>query len=72
MLIECLLAAAALVLLALFLLLPGHASFAQRQPFTGWCYAHRGLHSPDKSVPENSLAAFAAATISSRLASGLL
>ena len=61
MIIECLLAAAALVLLALFLLLPGHAPFAKKAPFSGWCYAHRGLHSPDKSVPENSLAAFAAA-----------
>ena len=61
MIIECLLAAAALALLALFLLLPGHAPFAKKAPFSGWCYAHRGLHSPDKSVPENSLAAFAAA-----------
>lgn len=61
MIIECLLAAAALALLALFLLLPEHAPFAKKAPFSGWCYAHRGLHSPDKSVPENSLAAFAAA-----------
>lgn len=29
--------------------------------FKGWMYAHRGLHLKDKSVPENSLAAFKAA-----------
>lgn len=30
----------------------------QRKLFAGWNYAHRGLHTADKSVPENSLAAF--------------
>ena len=30
----------------------------QRKLFAGWNYAHRGLHKKDKSVPENSLAAF--------------
>ena len=30
----------------------------KRKEFEGWNYAHRGLHTADKSVPENSLAAF--------------
>ena len=30
----------------------------QRKLFERWNYAHRGLHTADKSVPENSLAAF--------------
>ena len=30
----------------------------KRQLFAGWNYAHRGLHTADKTVPENSLAAF--------------
>lgn len=30
-------------------------------PFYGRNYAHRGLHKPDKSIPENSIPAFAAA-----------
>ncbi len=42
----------------LYLLLPGAATPRQRAPFCGVNYAHRGLHSRDKSVPENSLAAF--------------
>ena len=44
--------------LPLFMLAPGQATKRQRAPFTGVNYAHRGLHSRDKSVPENSLAAF--------------
>ena len=48
----------ALLLLALFLLWPGHPSREKAAPFAGRNYAHRGLHSRDKSVPENSLAAF--------------
>lgn len=51
-------AAAVLVLLALFLLWPGRPSPEKTAPFYGRNYAHRGLHSQDKSVPENSLAAF--------------
>ena len=39
-------------------LAPGHASKAMKAPFYGRNFAHRGLHSEDKSVPENSLAAF--------------
>ena len=53
-----LLVLAALFLLALFLLWPGHPSREKAAPFAGRNYAHRGLHSRDKSVPENSLAAF--------------
>ena len=30
----------------------------QRKLFDRWNYAHRGLHTADKTVPENSLAAF--------------
>jgi hypothetical protein len=51
------------VLLLLFLLYllsvcPGRRR-AEVARFMGWHYAHRGLH--DKAIPENSLAAFAAA-----------
>jgi len=46
------------VALPLFLLAPGSASRRQREPFRGMNYAHRGLHTRDKSVPENSLEAF--------------
>ena len=42
----------------LFLLFPAHASREMRQPFEHRAYAHRGLYSPDQSVPENSLPAF--------------
>ncbi len=42
----------------LFLLSPGSATKRQRAPFLGRNYAHRGLHSEDRSVPENSLEAF--------------
>ena len=42
----------------LYLLAPGSATRRQRAPFIGVNYAHRGLHSRDRSVPENSLAAF--------------
>lgn len=49
---------AAAVAVPLYLTAPGHASKAQRAPFTGRNFAHRGLHSRDKSVPENSLEAF--------------
>ena len=43
---------------ALFLLAPGTSCRRQREPFMGTNVAHRGLHSRDKSVPENSLEAF--------------
>ena len=41
-----------------FLLAPGRATKGQKAPFRGRNFAHRGLHSRDKSVPENSLKAF--------------
>jgi len=44
--------------LFLFLIFPSRASEEARAPFTGRAYAHRGLYSPDQSVPENSLPAF--------------
>ena len=43
---------------ALFVMAPGASSRRQRAPFMGTNVAHRGLHSRDKSVPENSLEAF--------------
>ena len=49
---------AAAVLLPLYAVAPGHASRRQKEIFRGVNYAHRGLHTRDKSVPENSLAAF--------------
>ena len=49
---------AAAVLTPLFLLAPGGATKRQRAPFMGVNFAHRGLHSRDRSVPENSLEAF--------------
>ena len=48
----------AAVAVPLYLSLPGAATARQKAPFLGVNYAHRGLHSRDKSVPENSLAAF--------------
>ena len=42
----------------LYLVAPGAATPRQRAPFLGWNFAHRGLHSRDKAVPENSMAAF--------------
>ena len=44
--------------LPLFLLAPGRATKRQKAPFMGRNFAHRGLHSRDMSVPENSLEAF--------------
>lgn len=49
-----------LALLWIFLR-PGRFAQAQKAPFYGVNHAHRGLHTRDKSVPENSLAAFRAA-----------
>lgn len=49
---------AAALALPVFLTAPGRASKQQKAPFYGRNYAHRGLHSRDKSVPENSLEAF--------------
>ena len=44
-----------------FLVAPAHATKEMKAPFADRYYAHRGLHKKDKSVPENSLAAFQAA-----------
>lgn len=40
------------------LLAPGHASRTKKAPFRGKNFAHRGLHTEDKVIPENSLPAF--------------
>ena len=42
----------------LALLAPGRATKRQKAPFWGLNFAHRGLHSRDRSIPENSLPAF--------------
>ena len=57
------LGAAAAVAAPLCLLAPGSASKRQKAPFYGVNFAHRGLHSRDKSVPENSLEAFGLAAL---------
>lgn len=53
--------AAAAVGAAAYILSPGRAEKSLRAPFYGRNFAHRGLHTPDKSIPENSLPAFEAA-----------
>ena len=50
--------AAALLGLPVYATAPGHISRRKRNIFRGVNYAHRGLHSPDRKIPENSLAAF--------------
>lgn len=47
-----------LFLLREFALRPAVPAMSLKAPFYGRNYAHRGLHTPDKKVPENSLAAF--------------
>ncbi len=47
-----------LTVLFVFLIAPARANAELRRQFTGSRFAHRGLHSKDKSVPENSLSAF--------------
>ncbi len=44
-----------------FLIAPGKISKRKKAPFMYKNFAHRGLHKRDKSIPENSLAAFDAA-----------
>ena len=44
--------------LPLFLIGPGRASKRQKAPVWGVNFAHRGLHSRDRVIPENSLEAF--------------
>ncbi len=41
-----------------FLVAPGKLSKKQKEPFKNRNFAHRGLHKRDRSVPENSIAAF--------------
>lgn len=41
-----------------FLITPGQASKKAKAKFKNVNYAHRGLHTKDKSIPENSMAAF--------------
>ncbi|NLL46940.1 MAG: glycerophosphodiester phosphodiesterase [Clostridiales bacterium] len=41
-----------------YILAPGKAEGSMRAPFYGRNLAHRGLHTADKSIPENSLPAF--------------
>ena len=53
-----LLALAVLIGLWLVLIAPGRATKAQRAPFAGRAFTHRGLYELDQSVPENSLEAF--------------
>jgi len=54
-------AAAAAGGLTVFLVAPGRSGSTLRKDFSGRYFAHRGLHTADKSIPENSLAAFEAA-----------
>lgn len=54
-------AAAAAAALTIFAVAPGKAPEGVKAPFMRRNFAHRGLHKLDKSVPENSLAAFRAA-----------
>lgn len=56
-----LLTAISIIFLFAIIILPGNAPETVRNKFYGRNYAHRGLHTKDQSVPENSLAAFAAA-----------
>ena len=50
---------AAVVSLPVFMVAPGRATKRQKAPFMGRNIAHRGLHTRDKKIPENSLSAFA-------------
>ncbi len=56
-----LLAAGCLLAAPVVLLAPGQAPESKKAPFLGRNFAHRGLHSEDQSVPENSMAAFSLA-----------
>ena len=54
-------AAAALTGAYFFLIAPGRADSASKKALGGKNYAHRGLHTRDRSVPENCLSGFAEA-----------
>ena len=47
-----------LVLIYIFMVAPRMINRADRKPFYGRHYAHRGLFDNDSDAPENSLAAF--------------
>lgn len=53
-----LVAAAAAVAVPIILAAPGRTKKTRKSPFMGRNFAHRGLHSEDMSVPENSMEAF--------------
>ena len=53
-----LIAAAAAVAVPVILAAPGRMKKERKSPFMGRNFAHRGLHTEDMSVPENSLEAF--------------
>lgn len=42
----------------IYMLAPGRVSKRMKAPFVGRNFAHRGLHTRDKKIPENSLPAF--------------
>lgn len=46
------------LLLAGFVFYPGKSTNEQIAPLKNRWYAHRGLHTPDKTIPENSMKAF--------------
>ena len=50
-----------LITLWLALIMPARSTKAQRAPFCGRTFAHRGLFLKDQNTPENSLSAFRAA-----------
>lgn len=58
-----LLTTAAALAAPVFLLAPGRALEEKKAPFLNRNFAHRGLHTEDKSVPENSIAAFEEAAL---------
>lgn len=58
-----LLAGAAAMTAPFFLLAPYRAPEEKKAPFMHRNFAHRGLHTEDKSIPENSIAAFEAAAV---------
>jgi len=49
---------AGVLALPIALIAPGHATKEQKKTFSGRNYAHRGLHTEDRSIPENSIKAF--------------
>ncbi len=59
--LKALVRSAALVSAALYMIAPEKPDDYKKAPFMGRNFAHRGLHTPDRSVPENSLPAFKAA-----------